>query len=156
MAFATVEDVTKRLEEEPTERMLVMIEEYLEEASDVARYYGREWSDLDVPNAVRRIVASAVARFMRNPDGYQTSRAGDETVAWFDRGSEIDWFTEQEIERIGRQATSKRLRAFGTMQMLAGVNGHRPTGTAVCVPSTGGGSRAPFLDADDPLTGRYA
>lgn len=154
MAFATVNDVTDRLEEEPTSRMLIMIEKYLDEASDAARYYGREWTDLDVPNTVSRIVASVVARFMRNPDNYNTSRAGDETVGWYDRG-DIDWFTEREIERIGRQASSKRLKAFGSMQMSASINGHRSAGRPVYVP-TNGGSDFPFLDLDDPLTGKYA
>lgn len=85
MALTTVESVTRRLEGEATPEMLVMIEEYLEDASDQAMYYGeREWTELTTPQAVKRIIANAVARFMRNPEGLAQSRAGDETMAWQD------------------------------------------------------------------------
>lgn len=146
MALATAQDVTNRLEEEPTERMLAMIGEYLEDASDVARYHGLgTWNELTVPNAVRRLVASAVARFMRNPDNFAQNRAGDETVGWHDRG-DIDWFTQQELDRIARMATPTSLPGFGTIQMQAGTNGHwRDRGDAEYVSPAGGGKPFPFF-----------
>lgn len=120
MALTTVEAVTKRLEGEVTPEMLVMIGEYLEDASDQAIYYGeREWTDATAPAAVKRIVANAVARFMRNPDGLAQSRAGDETMAWQEipeAGSV--YFTRQEIERIQRIG-NPRLASFGTFSVVA-------------------------------------
>lgn len=128
MALTTPEAVISRLEEEPTDRMLEMIAAYLEDASDAACYYGREWTIDAVPAGVARIVASAVARFMRNPDNYSQSRAGDETVAWAERTEDIDWFTEKEIARLGKLAANHKVAAFGTFQLLAGTNGHRREG----------------------------
>lgn len=159
MAFAKPDDVVRRLEREPEGRELVMIAEYLEEASDAARYHGREWSDATCPASVRRIVASAVARFMRNPDGYSQARGSDETLGWHDHGV-IDWFTDAEAERISRAASVGRLRSFGTIEMEAGTNGHwRKQATAVYVAldgQDGSGRPFPFLDSADPIIGRYA
>ena len=140
-ALATPDAVVRRLEEEPNERMLVMIEEYLDEASDAARAYGREWTDLNVPAPISRLVASAVARFIRNPDQYNINRAGDETVGWHDRG-EIDWFTEAEIARIGRFAVPK-LASFGTIQVAA-FGTTRPATYGDRIPVVGGASTKPF------------
>ncbi len=142
MALATVAQVTARLEEEPTERMLVMIAEYLEEASDAAKYHGKEWSEIDVPNAVARIVASAVARFMRNPDRYSQSRAGDETVGFQDSG--VDWFTDLEIERLARLAAPARLKAFGTVRVSA-FKASAPDLNLYSVPTYGPGKDFPLF-----------
>lgn len=144
MALATPEDVTAKLEDEPTERMLVMIEQYLEDASDEARYHGREWADTDAPNAVKRMVATAVARFMRNPERLAQTRAGDETLAFQD--TEIDWFTDLEIERLGRLAAPAQLPGFGTIQMVAfnKSNRRRRTDDAIYVPTSGGAEGKPF------------
>lgn len=148
-ALATVPDVTVKLEEEPTARMLTMIAAYLEDASDAARYYGREWTPIDCPAAVSRIVASAVARFMRNPDNYSQSRAGDETVSWAERDEEIDWFTEKEIARLGKIAAAVKVAAFGTFQLVAGTNGHRSDRPRVQdLVATDGGTGTPFLWGD--------
>lgn len=116
-ALATPAEVEARLEDDVTPQMASMIEAYLEDASDAARYYGREWTETSVPAAVRRLVASAVARFMRNPEYLAQSRAGDETLTFHDR-DDIDWFTEKEIERIGRIA-NPRISGFGTMRFTA-------------------------------------
>lgn len=61
---------------------------YLEEASDLVRSYGRNWTATNAPRMAKNIVISAVRRFMRNPEGYVQSRAGDETLAWRDGGED--------------------------------------------------------------------
>lgn len=118
MALATVEDVERRLEDEPTDRVYTMIEEYLEDASDLARFYGdSSWTDEECPAQVRRIVASAVARFIRNPDGYTASRAADEMLGW---GETDDpgaiRFTDREITLL-QQLAPVRVGAMGSIQV---------------------------------------
>jgi len=94
-----------------------MIQEYLEDASDKALRYGTSWSEINCPDSVRRIVAAAVARFIRNPDGYAQSRAGDETLSWQEL-EEVGsvYFTPTEIEHMQRLG-NPRLPSFGTIQM---------------------------------------
>lgn len=123
MALTTVESVTKRLETEITPELLVMIGEYLEDASDQAIYHGeREWTDTSAPAAVKRIVANAVARFVRNPDGFATSRAGDETLAWQEMPEAgAVYFTKAEIERLQRIG-NPRLQSFGTFSVSSGAS----------------------------------
>ena len=118
MALATLDDVVDRLEDEPTPEVEAMIEAYLEDASDKAVVYG-PWSEADCPAAIRRLVAAAVARFIRNPDGFAQSRAGDETLAWQDL-EEIGsvYFTRSEIEYM-QTLGNPRLPAFGTIQITA-------------------------------------
>lgn len=59
----------------------------LEDLSEDARFYGSQrWDSVTAPRQVKSLVLRAAARFMRNPDGFTQSRAGDETVAWGDRG----------------------------------------------------------------------
>lgn len=100
---------------------------YLEEASDLARAYGRmTWDVASTPRQVKNMVISAVRRFMRNPEGYQQSRAGDETLMWADLGHDAAsiYFTHAE---------QKLLRT------LAGNNG----GLRSAGLSAWGGSRKP-------------
>lgn len=55
--------------------------------SDDARYYGSDdWTAENAPRQVKSLVLRAAARYIRNPDGYIQSRAGDETLGWSDRG----------------------------------------------------------------------
>lgn len=125
-ALATREQVVARLEDEPTPKMLTMIDEYLEDASDQARFYGKEWTQDSCPPAIMRMVANAVARFMRNPDGFEVNRAGDETLGWQELPKDAVgnvYFSSREIERIQRLANPV-LPKFGTMQMIA--YGDRP------------------------------
>jgi len=46
----------------------------LEDASDLAREYGRDWTPETVPRLVRTLVLAACVRYLRNPDGYTQSR----------------------------------------------------------------------------------
>lgn len=96
---------------------------YLEEASDMARIYGRaSWDSISAPRMARNIVISAVRRYMRNPDGFVQSRAGDETLAWDTLGDKAGtiYFTndEQKLLRamagIGGGLRSASVTAWGS------------------------------------------
>ena len=143
-ALAKVEDVEARLEDEVTDKLRVMITVYLEDASDAARYYGREWTPLDCPMPVSRMVASAVARFIRNPERLSQSRAGDETLVFQDSTSV--WFTDAEIARLQRIGNPAP-RTFGSLKIVAWGERHR---REVGYAPWGGVSERPFpLVAED-------
>jgi hypothetical protein len=95
---------------------------YLEEASDLARSYGRmTWTPESAPRLVKSMVISAVRRFMRNPEGYTQSRAGDETLGFVDLGHDAAtiYFTpaEQKLLRgmagVGGGIRSAGVQAWG-------------------------------------------
>lgn len=84
-SLATVEELQARCDWTFDTDEQRVAEGYLEEASDLVRSYGRDtWEPNSVPRMAKNIVISAVRRFMRNPDGLTTSRAGDETLSWAD------------------------------------------------------------------------
>lgn len=81
----------------------------LEDLSDDARFYGRDaWTDPEhTPRTVVKMVVRAAARYMRNPDGYTQSRAGDETLTWNeDRSGQAGaaHFNETEIKALRSMA----------------------------------------------------
>lgn len=80
----------------------------LEDLSDDARAYGSEsWVDPEsAPHQVKRLVLRVARRFMRNPDGYVTSRAGDETLSWADQGEHMGTarFNDDERKMLARLA----------------------------------------------------
>lgn len=87
---------------------------YLDEASDLARAYGRDaWESTNAPRMVKNLVLSAVRRFMRNPEGYTQSRAGDETLAWTDLGHDAGsiYFTSGEIKLLRSLAGTSGIRS---------------------------------------------
>lgn len=83
-----------------------MIEQAIMEASDQARDIGSDlWTLVNVPTSVSRIVANAVQRFVRNPDGLVTSRSADEGMGWRDvEDADTVRFTEGEVKRIRKAA----------------------------------------------------
>lgn len=127
MAFAQLSDVEARLEFdlEPAEQTLM--ESALEDLSIDAREYGRNWADDAAPLSVKRIVLAAAVRYARNFEGYQQSRAGDETVIWNeirDGSAGSPTFTTEEIKRLGQLARGPR--GFGTFQLEAWGTAARP------------------------------
>ncbi|MER6314618.1 hypothetical protein ABT237_12725 [Streptomyces sp. NPDC001581] len=119
MAYATLADLTDRLDwdlDGDEQRIAVGA---LEDASELAAAYGRDWPADRAPRLVRTLVLKAAARYMNNPNGYTQSRAGDETLAWSDIGRDAGtvFFTREE----------KRL--------LEGLAGTRPGLTSVVVSS---------------------
>lgn len=121
MAFADVEEVELRVDFEFDEAYTKMAQAALEDASEWARHYaGVQWPDYKAPKFVKSIVLNVVARYLRNPDGFTTSRAGDETVSWSDlRGQPTLRFTEEEKGELGAYAHGPQ--AFGSV----GVYAHR-------------------------------
>ena len=102
MAFADLEEVEDRLDFDLDEAYTKMALAALEDASEMAREYGKKnWPDNSCPRFVKTMVLNVVARYLRNPDGFVISRAGDETVTWSDlRGEATLRFTEQEREDL--------------------------------------------------------
>lgn len=123
----------------------------LADASDEARIHGRDWTVEHVPRPVKTIVLKACVRYLRNPDGYTTSRAGDETVTWSDRGDPAAGavsFTRDEIallRELGGTRTglvSAPITAWSQRRHRAGPG---------YVPVDGGGAVFPlFAHEDDP------
>lgn len=150
-SLASLDDVTRRLEEEPTERMLTMMAEYIADASDQARDIGlNSWTIENVPTPVRRVVAAAVARFMRNPDALETSRAADETLAWQDSSNRPE-FEPEEVARIERHAmiATPVAPSFGTVD--TSLYGKRPTQDTVYVPWGDQANKPfPWIAINDP------
>lgn len=108
-AFATLTDLQDRLEWQMSEDEQRVGEGALEDASELARAYGRDWQPEAAPRLVRTLVLRAVVRYMRNPDGYTQSRAGDETVAWDKQPDEAGSvsFTDSEQRLIAELAGRK-------------------------------------------------
>lgn len=106
----------------------------LEDASELARMYGLEWPIAALaPRVVRTLVLTSCARFMRNPDGYTRSDAGNESVSWSDKVGDkagAPYFTEHEIKMLrgfnGRSGiTSAPIQAWGTKAQPQGFVGTR-------------------------------
>lgn len=121
--LASLDDLLARLDWELSDVEKRVAESALEDLSDSARYYASasSWTSLTVPRAVRTIVLRAAVRYMRNPDGYVQSRAGDEVVGWApSKVAGAPQFTEQEQEEIrdlGRRGSS--LSVVGTYVYMA-------------------------------------
>ncbi|OKI45108.1 hypothetical protein [Micromonospora sp. CB01531] len=86
--FATLDELKDRLDwtlDADEERIA---QAALEDASDLACFYGKEWAAGAAPRMVRTLVLRACKRYMDNPAGYTQSRAGDETLGWNDAAGE--------------------------------------------------------------------
>lgn len=151
-AFAELSDLKDRLDwtlDENEERIATTA---LEDLSDEARFYGKPWTDPALaPRMVRKMVLAAAVRYMRNPDGYTTSRAGDETLSWNeqrDGQAGSAHFTDIEIKALRRMAGATGLVTvpmthFGKMRTQPGDAGWVSTGE--------GNKPFPlFRDATDP------
>jgi hypothetical protein len=102
--LATIGELKARLEWELSEAEERLAIGALEELSEDARFYGKSsWVSAETtPNLVRNTLLKAAARFMRNPDAFTVSRAGDETTQWTDRGLDGGSanFTDREIKTL--------------------------------------------------------
>lgn len=111
--FAELPDLVSRLDWTLDENELRIATTALEDLSDEARYHGKDWPDpTTAPRMVRRMVLAAAVRYMRNPDGYTTSRAGDETLAWNeskDGQAGSAHFAPDEIKALRKMAGSTGL-----------------------------------------------
>lgn len=148
--FATLGELSERLDWTLDADELRIAVGALEDASDLARGYGREWEAGSAPRLVRTLVLKAAVRYMRNPDGYTQSRAGDETLSWNDAaGAEAGtvFFTPEEQKLLKGLAghapglVSAPITAWGPQRQ-------RPVGL---VPAQGSNEPFPlFAHQDDP------
>ena len=97
--FATLSELMNRLDWtlDPSEERVAA--SALEDASELARAHGKNWVDAaTAPRLVRTLVLSACVRYMKNPESYTLSRAGDETLQWEGQGQNagVVHFTEDE------------------------------------------------------------
>jgi hypothetical protein len=149
MALATLEDLKARLEWELDADETRAAHGALDDLSDQALHYGRStWTAATVPTLVRNTILAATTRYLRNPDGYTQSRAGDETLTWSDRGHDAGtpYFTEREVKLISGFAGRA---GIGSIPVTAWGSGKRTT--LGYVPVRGGGDPFPmFADEVEP------
>lgn len=122
--IATLQELEGRLDWELDDRERSIAEAALADLSDDARFFGAShWDASTAPRQVKSLILRAASRYMRNPDGYVQSRAGDETVQWSDGGEQAGTacFTPREEKIIGEISgrspgiLSVPLVAYGTM-----------------------------------------
>lgn len=122
-AIATLADLQARLDWELDLSEEGVAQGAIDDLSDDARFYGKStWDSTTAPRQVKSLVLRAAVRYVRNPDGYITSRAGDETVQWAensDAGTAA--FTEQERKMLAQIAG--RGSGIVSVQLIA----HGPT-----------------------------
>ncbi|MGW3336205.1 hypothetical protein ACWDCL_01825 [Streptomyces sp. NPDC001009] len=110
MAYASIDELKGRLDWELDEDELRIAAGALDDASDLAAAYGRDWPEDTAPRLVRTLVLKSAARYLRNPNGYTQSRAGDETLMWSDIGRDAGtvYYTREEIRLLEELAGRKR------------------------------------------------
>jgi len=129
LTYATLDDLKGRLDWDLDSDELRIAIGALEDASDLAATHGRDWPEDTAPRLVKTLVLKSAARYMRNPNGYTQSRAGDETLAWSDIGRDAGtvYFTREEIRLLEELAGRKRgftsvvVSAWGTKPRAADV-----------------------------------
>ncbi|GGU77162.1 hypothetical protein GCM10010211_48840 [Streptomyces albospinus] len=149
MAYATLDELKGRLDWELDEDELRIASAALEDASDLAVTYGREWPEATAPRLVKTLVLKSAARYMRNPNGYTQSRAGDETLAWSDIGRDAGsiYFTREEIRLL--EELAGRRRGLSSVPVSAWGTRLRPGRSSV--PVDYGGDPFPlFADKASP------
>ena len=129
-ALVTTTELAERLPFVMDDDELREAEGALEDLSDDARTYGKSiWTEPNnTPAQVKRLILRAAARHMKNYEGYTQSRAGDETVAWTDRGEDAGsaTFTRKEIETL-RAMSGNQGAGFHTVPVFAHSNqAHTP------------------------------
>ena len=123
----------------------------LEDASDMARHYGTDWQTGAEPRMARTLVLKAVIRYMRNPDGYTQSRAGDETLVWNDSAGEdagTVHFTQEEQDLL--RGLAGKSSGLYSAPVSAWNSRRRPECDIGYVPSTSGKPFPMFPTQDGP------
>lgn len=126
-AYATVAELALRLADmELTDADRQVMEGILEDASNLARHYGTNWPDADVPPVVKGVVLAACMRHMRLLEALVASRAGDENLTWTDlREKTGTVFMDSGQQGILRDAASER-RGLYVMQVTSHGAGVTP------------------------------
>ena len=144
--LANVDDLVARLDWElsPDERRIA--EHAIEDLSDEARFLGSSaWTATSAPRIVRTTILKAAQRFMRNPDGYVQSRAGDEVVGWAALKREVGApeFSPEEKDRL--KDAAKRSATINYVQSYVYNNSEISPPRDIHVPVNYGGRDFPFL-----------
>lgn len=125
MPYATLDELKGRLDRELDEDEERIATNALVDASAEAAYYGREWPEDQVPAMVKRLVLKACQRYMANPEGYETSRAGDETVGFNDaQGQDAGTvhYTEDERQTLAKLAGKNPFGLYSAPVLAYGTN----------------------------------
>ena len=124
----------------------------LDDLSDDARHYGSEkWTTPEVtPRQVTQLILRAVARHMKNPDGYTSSQAGDERVDWAKQGEGAGsaTFTQAEIKRLN-ELGGFRSNSFFTVNTFAYGSALAPS-TVGLVPDEGSNEPIQMFATEGP------
>lgn len=144
--FATTEDLAKRLPFEMSPEEKREAQGALEDLTQDAIHLGRRsWTPENVPLEVKNVVLRAAARHMKNYEGYTESRAGDESVAWTDRGEESGGahFTNNERKKLQLLAGNSR-SGFWSLGATAWGNSDKPV-EKVTQPTDWQGNEVPMF-----------
>lgn len=152
-SILSLSEVIPRLDWEPEASEFARIEGALQDATNLVRHYGDpEWSSATAPAMVKTIVFQAAVRYLGNPDGFTSSRAGDEMVQWEDHGDGAGtvFLTPTQV-RIIENLVNPQLDGLVSVPIYAwssgGVQGGRPPGY---VPVQGGGWYPLFSSDEHP------
>lgn len=151
--FATVDELQARLDWVLDDGEQGVAQGALDDLSDDARYYGSaSWDSDNAPRQAKSLVLRAAARFVRNPDGYTQSRAGDETLAWTDQGERAGtaFFTSQEQKMLADLAGKNTSGLYSALTTAWGPMRHHHDhrlgpDPQTFVPVDGDGAPFPFL-----------
>jgi hypothetical protein len=149
-SFATIDELVQRLDWTLDADEARIAATALEDASNLACGYGRDWQPDAVPRLVRTLVLKAAARYLHNPGGYTQSRAGDETLGWNDAAGEnagTVYFTAEE-QKLLKGLAGKAPGLVSAPITAWGPQRKAPVGL---VPVEGGQKPFPlFADEVDP------
>lgn len=149
--FATLAELQNRLDWTLSPSEVKNATAALDDASMLVRAYGRNWINAtSAPALAKTLTLGAATRYMRNPDGYTQSRAGDETLAWADQGDNAGalYLSKGEIKLLQRLVrpngiVSVPLTAWGPMKPQDDRTGY--------VPAAGSpNSPVPYYAGDGP------
>lgn len=148
--FASLEELKARLDWELDTDEVRIASSALVDASDLARFYGKEWDTTTAPRLVKTLVLKACKRYMDNPAGFVISRAGDETLTRHDDADSGDvHFTKDEQRLLADLAGVKggifavEVQAWKT-KLPEGGNGY--------VPVSGNTDQKVFPMFNDPVS----
>lgn len=103
MPYPTMDEIVARLEFELEPKLEAAAEGHLQDMIIEAQVLGKRWTPAGMPPIVAKCIRAAMIRWLRRPEGYVQSRAGDETLQWGEGDSEAAGapvFTRAEIDLI--------------------------------------------------------
>lgn len=150
-------EVISRLDWELDALELSLLDGAIEDLSEDARHYGlTSWTSENAPRQVKSLVRRAAKRYMTNHDGYNTSRAGDETVGWSDKAPQVASggtaeFTPKERDML-REIAGNVNSGFYSTEIAGWGDPERPIGRkgTYYVPDPDGGKPFPLYAHEGP------